>query len=133
MKISHCCSINVIEPWFPKTKRSVGEIFMTLFETPVRFMVEYSAHMKTINHDSPILQELILFALRHDGARQVEFLDSVMGQTLGADVSGGLSNKEREDISILYLEVYHILLNLLSNDSMGFCDRCLIYIACYLG
>ncbi|XP_056685299.1 pre-mRNA-processing factor 39-2 isoform X2 [Spinacia oleracea] len=60
--------------------------------------------IRRVPHSKLLIQELILFALRHDGARQVEFLDSVMGQTLGADVSGGLSNKEREDISILYLE-----------------------------
>ncbi|XP_010666696.1 pre-mRNA-processing factor 39-2 isoform X4 [Beta vulgaris subsp. vulgaris] len=50
--------------------------------------------------------ELILFALLHDGAREVELLDSLMARALAleTDGSGGLSNKDQEDISILYLE-----------------------------
>lgn len=53
-----------------------------------------------------LLKELLHFALMHDGARQVDLLDSVMAQALapGTDVSDGLSDKDREKISRLYLE-----------------------------
>lgn len=68
------------------------------------------------------MQELILFALLHDGAREVELLDSLMARALAleTDGSGGLSNKDQEDISILYLEVLTFSHILISTNLMCF-------------
>ncbi|XP_074307984.1 uncharacterized protein LOC141642899 isoform X3 [Silene latifolia] len=53
-----------------------------------------------------LLKELLHFSSMHDGAKQVNLLDSLIARalTFGPDASGDLSMKDREQISTLYLE-----------------------------
>lgn len=53
------------------------------------------------------MQELIKFAMMHGGSRHINVVDAVVTDAIspGTNVSQGLSAKDREDISSLYLEV----------------------------
>ena len=53
------------------------------------------------------MQELIKFAMMHGGPRHINLVDAVVANAIspGTDVSQGLSAKDGEDISSLYLEV----------------------------
>lgn len=53
------------------------------------------------------MQELIKFAMTHEGAKQVNLLDSVVAHTISpsSDGSQGLALKDRESVSSLFLEV----------------------------
>ncbi|KAK9056019.1 hypothetical protein SSX86_027106 [Deinandra increscens subsp. villosa] len=53
-----------------------------------------------------LLEELINFALMHEGSKHLDLVDQVIGTaiTCGSDGSRGLSSKDREDLSKLYLK-----------------------------
>ncbi|CAK9139280.1 unnamed protein product [Ilex paraguariensis] len=53
-----------------------------------------------------LLEELIKFAMMHEGSRQVNTVDYIIASAIspGPDASQGLSTKDREEISCLYLE-----------------------------
>lgn len=54
-----------------------------------------------------LLQELIRFAMAHEGTKQLSIVDSVIANAISpvSDVSKDLDIKDRESISILFLEV----------------------------
>ncbi|KAK9696904.1 hypothetical protein RND81_08G004400 [Saponaria officinalis] len=62
--------------------------------------------IQRVPHSKLLLKELLSFSSMHDGAKQVDLLDSLIAQTLSAasNVSGALSTKDREEISTLYME-----------------------------
>lgn len=55
----------------------------------------------------PYVQELIKFAMTHEGASHVNIINSIIVDALssGVDETDGLDAKDRENISCLFLEV----------------------------
>ena len=56
---------------------------------------------------SSLLQELIKFAMMHEGAKQVDLIDSIIGHAISPSSEGtsGLALKDREHVSSLFMEV----------------------------
>lgn len=54
-----------------------------------------------------LMQELVKFAMTHEGASQVNIIDSIIADAIshGLDEYEGLNVKDRENISCLFLEV----------------------------
>ncbi|XP_059669215.1 pre-mRNA-processing factor 39-2 isoform X2 [Cornus florida] len=59
-----------------------------------------------VPHCKILLEGLINFAMMHGGPRQVNIVDSIIAHAItpGPDLSQGLGTKDREDISLIYLE-----------------------------
>ncbi|XP_024963476.1 uncharacterized protein LOC112503718 isoform X2 [Cynara cardunculus var. scolymus] len=64
------------------------------------------AGIQQVPHSRLLLEELINFAMLHEGSRHLNVVDPIMATaiTCGSDGSQGLSSKDREDLSHLYLK-----------------------------
>lgn len=64
------------------------------------------AGIQQVPHSRLLLEELINFAMMHEGSRHLNVVDPIMATaiTCGSDGSQGLSSKDREDLSHLYLK-----------------------------
>lgn len=63
----------------------------------------------------PYVQELIKFAMTHEGASHVNIISSIVVDTISsrADKTEGLDAKDRENISCLFLEVRFSIISLM--------------------
>ncbi|XP_027089219.2 uncharacterized protein [Coffea arabica] len=62
--------------------------------------------IQRIPHCSKLLEELIKFAMMHEGAKQVDLIDSIIGHAISPSSEGtsGLALKDREHVSSLFME-----------------------------
>ncbi|XAR66662.1 hypothetical protein NMG60_11012964 [Bertholletia excelsa] len=63
--------------------------------------------IRNVPHCKILLEGLINFLMAHGGQGQVDVVDNLMADAIsaGTDSSQGLSRKDREDISVLYLQL----------------------------
>ncbi|XP_071715826.1 pre-mRNA-processing factor 39-2 [Rutidosis leptorrhynchoides] len=59
--------------------------------------------IQQVPHSRLLLEELINFAMMHEGSKHLYVVDSIIAATITSD-SQGLSSKDREDLSLLYLK-----------------------------
>ncbi|KAL2494590.1 Tetratricopeptide repeat (TPR)-like superfamily protein [Forsythia ovata] len=66
--------------------------------------------IRHVPHCRYLLEELIKFAMMHEGASQVNIVESIIADAIspGSDKSEGLNAKDREDISYLYIESFSL-------------------------
>ncbi|KAL6544901.1 hypothetical protein OROMI_023763 [Orobanche minor] len=66
--------------------------------------------VRGVPHCRFLLEELIKFAMTHEGASQLNIIDPIIGDAIstGLDEYGGLSARDRENISHLFLEFVNL-------------------------